>query len=120
MRIFFNGFNELRGIAASAAVVCHIELFNHRAKIASLYDGYSRSFIDHLDKNGVRLLNTRLNLPALDSVITPENTIAYNVLIYLCTFTLTILISYLSFRYYESFFLRMKERFVLVPSGKKV
>jgi peptidoglycan/LPS O-acetylase OafA/YrhL len=49
-----------------------------------------------------------------------ENLVLFNGLIYVLIFGFTILISYLSFRYFESFFLRQKEKFIVVASGKKV
>lgn len=53
-----------------------------------------------------------------DYVSGPQNLLYYNAIVYAGVPGFTILISYLSFRYFESAFLRWKERFVVFPSGK--
>ncbi|MFM9984880.1 MAG: acyltransferase family protein [Flavobacteriales bacterium] len=55
MRIYFNGLNELRSIAAFAVVFHHIELFKSREKFGSLFETGARTFIQGLGKNGVYL-----------------------------------------------------------------
>jgi peptidoglycan/LPS O-acetylase OafA/YrhL len=55
MRIYFNGLNEIRGVAAIAVVVHHIETYKQSENVVSLYDGKASSFIQHLGKNGVYL-----------------------------------------------------------------
>lgn len=55
-KIFFNGLNELRALAAFAVLFHHIELYKHYLSIDSLYN-YSivKHFIENLGKNGVYL-----------------------------------------------------------------
>jgi peptidoglycan/LPS O-acetylase OafA/YrhL len=55
MRIYFNGLNELRSIAAFAVVFHHVELFKSREKFGSLFETDARTFIQGLGKNGVYL-----------------------------------------------------------------
>ncbi|WCO02515.1 acyltransferase family protein [Psychroserpens ponticola] len=56
-RLFFNGLNELRAIAALSVLVHHVELYKYKSKLHSLYDfgGYMRSFISDLGNNAVYL-----------------------------------------------------------------
>jgi len=55
-KIHFNGLNELRAIAALCVVFHHLELYNHRDKIISLFKiNYLSYFIGSLGKNAVYL-----------------------------------------------------------------
>ena len=56
-KIFFNGLNELRAIAALAVIFHHIELYKFTSGISSLYDlnDLFRFFIQKLGRNGVLL-----------------------------------------------------------------
>jgi len=56
VKIFFNGLNELRALAALAVIWHHIELFKNRDALTSLFnlDMFSY-FIDKVGKNGVYL-----------------------------------------------------------------
>lgn len=55
-KVFFNGLNELRAIAALSVVFYHIELFKSRDHIASLFEiNFLHYFISKLGKNGVYL-----------------------------------------------------------------
>lgn len=54
-RIFFKGLNELRGIAALAVLLHHVELFKHQDKIPGLLDTGLAGFVERLGKNGVYL-----------------------------------------------------------------
>lgn len=44
---------------------------------------------------------------------------SFNLLLYVSSIGLTLLISYLSYTYFEMFFLGLKERFMVIKSGKK-
>ncbi len=55
-KIYFNGLDGLRAIAAFAVVFHHIEFYKYRDGITSLFDfRYLRFFIFHLGENGVFL-----------------------------------------------------------------
>ena len=54
-KIFFDGLNELRAIAAIVVIFHHIELNKFREKIHGLYDTKLSFFIEHIGKNGVFL-----------------------------------------------------------------
>lgn len=55
-KIFFNGINELRALAAFSVIFHHIELFKSQDHIASLFSSvYCAYFIEKLGKNGVYL-----------------------------------------------------------------
>ena len=49
-----------------------------------------------------------------------ENPVAYNLAIYVAVLTLTVLVSFLSYRFLEQFFLRRKTRFATIQSGDVV
>lgn len=54
-----------------------------------------------------------------NSVFTVENIIVYNVLVYVSTIGSTILVSHLSFKYFESWFINLKNRkYTVIKSGK--
>lgn len=55
MKIFFQGLNELRGIAALSVVFHHVELFKHREKLGGMFETGAHDFIQGLGKNGVYL-----------------------------------------------------------------
>ena len=46
-----------------------------------------------------------------------ENTMAFNILLYTLSFGTTLMLSYLSYQYFEKFFLRFKEKFMVVKSS---
>jgi peptidoglycan/LPS O-acetylase OafA/YrhL len=52
-RVFFEGLNEVRGIAALLVLFHHIELYKNRDHLPSLFDGIFSSFIANAGKNGV-------------------------------------------------------------------
>ena len=55
-KIFFNGLNELRALAAFSVIFHHIELFKSRDHNGSLFNStYWAYFIERLGKNGVYL-----------------------------------------------------------------
>jgi peptidoglycan/LPS O-acetylase OafA/YrhL len=56
-RVFFNGLNELRALAALAVLFHHVELYKFNQGTPSLYriNGLITEFIDSLGKNGVML-----------------------------------------------------------------
>lgn len=54
-RIYFEGLNEIRAIAALAVLFHHVELYKERENIANLFDTFFNSFIATLGKNGVYL-----------------------------------------------------------------
>lgn len=55
-RIYFPGFPELRGFAAIAVLLHHLELFKHQEGISSLYNlSFFTLFVQHLGENGVSL-----------------------------------------------------------------
>jgi peptidoglycan/LPS O-acetylase OafA/YrhL len=51
--------------------------------------------------------------------IDKSNFVLFNVLMYVCSVLLTLLVSGLSYRYFESFFLKQKERFMIVISATR-
>jgi peptidoglycan/LPS O-acetylase OafA/YrhL len=54
--IFFGGLNELRAIAALGVIFHHLELYNHRDRLLSIYNvkiSAINYFISHLGKNCV-------------------------------------------------------------------
>jgi peptidoglycan/LPS O-acetylase OafA/YrhL len=53
----------------------------------------------------------------VNSLISHDEILIYNSVIYTVTIGGTIMVSYISYNYFESFFLRLKEKFVVVPSG---
>lgn len=55
-KVFFEGLNELRAIAALSVIFHHIELFKDRDGISSIFTNqYFSYFIERLGKNGVYL-----------------------------------------------------------------
>jgi len=52
-RIFFQGLNEIRALAALFVLFHHVELYKFRDKLPSLYDTFLKTFIGELGKNGV-------------------------------------------------------------------
>jgi peptidoglycan/LPS O-acetylase OafA/YrhL len=52
--------------------------------------------------------------------VSPDNRYLYNIVIYLLIFGLSVLLSFVSYKYFESFFLRLKDKFVVIPSGKSI
>jgi peptidoglycan/LPS O-acetylase OafA/YrhL len=59
-----------------------------------------------------------LSYSLVERLLGVQNLLLLNVSFYTLTIGLTILVSYLSFRYLERYFLRWKDRFVIFPSGK--
>jgi peptidoglycan/LPS O-acetylase OafA/YrhL len=53
------------------------------------------------------------------AILGTESIWAFNISFYLLTVGGTILISHLSFKYFETYFLRFKDKFVIVASGKR-
>ncbi len=52
-RIFFQGLNEIRAIAALCVLFHHVELYKFRDQLPSLYHTFLKTFISELGKNGV-------------------------------------------------------------------
>jgi len=49
-----------------------------------------------------------------------ENMLVFNILLYVFTIALTLLFSGLSFKYFETYFLKLKSKFEVVKSSRKI
>jgi peptidoglycan/LPS O-acetylase OafA/YrhL len=107
-KIFFNGLNELRAFAALSVIFHHIELFKNSDHINSLLDSiYFSYFIEKLGKNGVYLFFVLSGFLITYLLLLEKGKL--NSCVYLFVFSLTILLSHFSYKYFESIFINIKD-----------
>lgn len=58
-----------------------------------------------------------LIITGLSAIGLQDNVVVFNILLYSLSFGMTILLSYLSYEYFEKFFLKFKEKFMVVKSS---
>ncbi len=120
---FFFNYNELHSGSLIEAVIFLIFIMNVSTNDSFFLKLKSKRY-DTLGNisYGIYMYHTiciSLVMYVLENMGMTESIIAYNVILYSVAYIMTLLLSYLSYTYFELYFLKFKEKFMVVKSGMK-